>query len=175
MGRGKKRRRDHSERGPLRTRPGASPFAHPFHERAPVEQFRCVLIVPATKQTDQAGVVDTAPCEALDVVEFQAAGLGTPVSMLAHERASAAVALEDDPLDGIGDVMGIRGARDFLAGLAGLAAYAEPFLLDLVDDEVERLLQDRCWVAGRNAVAEQVLGLAQLVAEGAASGELDLL
>src|SRR5438105_5163917 len=97
MGRGSKRPGGQSEQGLLRTRAGASPVAHPFHERAPVEQFRCVLIVPATEQTDQAGVVDSGPGEALDVVEFQAAGLGTPMSMLAHERASAAPGPPEPP------------------------------------------------------------------------------
>ena len=116
------------------------------------------------QQPDQIGIMDAGPGEALDVIKFEPAGFGASVALLVHKGAPASVAFEDDALDRVRDVVRIRGPGHCGGGLPWLPADAETFLLDSLEEEVERLLEDCSWVAIGNPVPEQILGLAELVA-----------
>jgi len=58
----------------------------------------------SAEQADPICSVETRPREAVDVIEFQGAGLGAPSSILVAERAAPAVAFEDLALDGVRNV-----------------------------------------------------------------------
>src|SRR6266852_6166223 len=102
--------------------------------------------------------------ESVDVFEFQVARLRAPAPSLVYERATPAVTLVDLPLDRIRDV---AGGRLLLHGHGGrlprFPADPEPLLLHVVDQQIERPLDDAGQVSIRNAVPEQVLCLSQLV------------
>src|SRR5205814_9035615 len=84
-------RRAGSQQPWLSTRPGApgasclARQAHLFHERPPVGLLRRVLGVRMTKQPDQVGIMDVGPSKALEVIELEASGLGTPATVLVDE------------------------------------------------------------------------------------------
>ena len=101
--------------------------------------------------------------EAVAVIEFQGACLTAPAAMLIGERAAAAVALEDLAFDGVGNVTRTRFVGVFGRGLSRLPNRGESLLLHLLDEQVEGLLDDRRQVSVGDAVAEQILGLAELV------------
>src|SRR4051812_37047009 len=124
-----------------------------------------------TEEPDAVGAVDVRPREAVAMIEFQHARFRAPVTVLVDERAAAAIALEHFALDGVGDVartpgLGHRGPR--------LAAHAKAFLLDLLEQDVRCLLEDRRQVSVGNPVAQQILRLPELVVARAACGELEL-
>ena len=81
--------------------------------------------------------------ESVEVIEFEGASLRASVPTMIRERAAAAIALIDCPLDGIGDM-----ARGALTGVAlrpfpRFPACGEALLRDAFDEEVERSLYDR--------------------------------
>ncbi len=94
--------------------------------------------------------------------------------MLVGERAAAAVALEDLTFDGVRDVTRRRCVRVFGRSLSRLPTGPESLLLDLFNQQIERILDDRRQVSVGDAVAEQILGLAELVMTRATRGELEL-
>ena len=58
-----------------------------------------MLVMRTAEQPDPVGFVSTRSREAVPVIEFEAASLGAPATMLVRERAATAVALEDRALD----------------------------------------------------------------------------
>src|SRR5712692_3379545 len=113
-------------------------------------------------------------CEAVVVIEFQGRSLGALAAMLVRERAAATVALEDLAFDGVRDVTRRRCVRVFGRSLSRLPTRRESLLLHLLDEQVECVLDDRRQVSVRDAVAEQTLGLSELVTTRATRGELEL-
>ena len=93
--------------------------------------------------------------------------------MINHE-AAAAVPLEDLAFDGVGNVTRRRCVPVFVRSLSRVPTGGEALLLDLFEQHVERVLEDRRQVSVRDAVAEQILGLAELVMTRATRGELEL-
>src|SRR5712691_6829371 len=148
--------------------------ARSFHERATVHLLRGVLVVRTTEHADSVRSVAMRSREAVAVVEFQGRSLGAPPPTLVRERAAAAVALEDLALDGVRDVTRRRCVPAFGRSLSRLPTRRESFLLHVLDEQVECVLEDRRQVSVRDAVAEQILGLAELVTTRAARGELEL-
>src|SRR5882672_11150672 len=94
--------------------------------------------------------------------------------MLVGERAAAAVPLEDLAFDRVENVTRRRCVRVSRRSLSRLPTRGEALLLDLLDEHVERLLENHRQVSVRNAMAEQILGLAELVMARATPGELEL-
>src|SRR5262245_32239051 len=115
------------------------------------------------------------PCEAVEMVEFETAGLLASASLGVDESAAAPIALVDLTPDRGGD-----GAAHFLSGRCGRGCGLrpspdrEPVLFHFLDQEVERSLDHLGQVIAWDLVLEQILRLAQLVAKLAARGELDL-
>src|SRR3989442_54364 len=110
--------------------------------------------------------------ESVDVFEFQVARGRAPASSLVYERATPAVTLVDLPLDCIRDV---AGGGLLLHGHGGrlprFPTDPEPLLLHVVDQQIERPLDDAGQVSIRNAVPEQVLCFSQLVVKFLVGGE----
>src|SRR5229473_2624222 len=77
------------------------------------------------------------------VIEFQGACLAAPAALLVGERAASAVTLEDLAFDGVRDVARRRFLRVFGRSRSRLPTRGEALLLDLFDQHVERLLDDR--------------------------------
>src|SRR6266852_2154259 len=94
--------------------------------------------------------------EPVPVIEFQGASLGAPAAMLVGERAAAAVPLKDLAFDRVGNVTRRRCVRVFGRSMSRLPTRGEALLLDLLDEHVERLLDDRRQVSVGDAVAEQI-------------------
>src|SRR5712664_327069 len=112
--------------------------------------------------------------EAVEVIEFQGACLAAPAALLIVERAASAVPLEDLALDRVGNVTRTRCVRAFGRSLSRLPTRGKSLFLHLLDEQVECLLDDRRQISVRDAVAEQILGLAELVMTRATPGELEL-
>src|SRR5216683_1870531 len=148
--------------------------ARSFHERATVHLLRGVLVVSTAEQADPFGSVELCSREAVAVVEFQGRSLAAPAAMLVGERAAAAVALEDLALDRVGNVARRRGVGLVGRSLSRLPTRGESLLLHLLDEQVECLLDDRRQVSVGDAVAEEILGLAELVMTRPTRGELEL-
>src|SRR5690348_18374319 len=102
--------------------------------------------------------------KSVDVFEFQVPCRRAPASSFVQERASPTVALVDLPLDRVRDM---AGGRLLLHGYGGrlprFPTDREPLLLHVLDQQVERPLDDAGQVSIRNAMPEQVLCLSQLV------------
>ena len=128
----------------------------------------------AAEEPDPIRSVLVRPREPVDVIELKNAGLGAPAALLIGVRTAPAVAFEDLSLDRIRNVARSRLAVSFAAARSRLADLTEPLLLDLLDEQVQRLFDDGAHVSIREAVPEQLLGLTELVATRAASGELKL-
>ncbi|HEX9575702.1 MAG TPA: hypothetical protein VF994_16525, partial [Myxococcales bacterium] len=111
-----------------------------------------MLIVRTAEQADPVRSVETRSREPVPVIEFQGASFGAPAAMLVGERAAATVALEDRALDGVGDVTRTRLVRVVARGLSRLPTRGEPLLLDLFDQQVECLFEDRPQVSVGHAV-----------------------
>src|SRR2546428_9408062 len=127
------------------------------------------------EQADPVRSVEMRSREAVLVIEFQGAGLGAPPAALVAERAAATVALEDLALDRVGNVTRTRRCvRVFVRGLSRFPTRGESLLLHLLDEQVECPLEDHRQISVRDAVAEQILGLAELVMTRATRGELGL-
>ena len=75
-----------------------------LHERATVHLFGGVLVMGSAQQPSVLCTVDVRSRKTVHVIEFEGARLGTPATKLVGERAASSVALEHDPLDGVGDV-----------------------------------------------------------------------
>src|SRR5216684_4699333 len=148
--------------------------ARSFHERATVHPLRGVLVVRTTEQADPVRSVEMRSREAVAVIEFEGRSLAAPAAMLVGERAAATVALEDLAFDGVRDVTRRRCVRVFGRSRSRLPTRGESLLLHLLDEQVECLLEDRRQVSVGDAVAEQILGLAELVMTRATRGELEL-
>jgi len=132
-----------------------------------------VLIVATAQQPDAIFIVQMRERESVDVFEFEVARRRAPESSLVYKRASPAVALVDLPLDRVRDVAGGRLLlHDYGGRLARFPTDPEPLLLHVVDQQVERPLDDAGQVSIRNAVPEQVLSHSQLVVKFLVRGEL---
>src|SRR5438105_12073384 len=108
--------------------------------------------------------------ESVEVIELQVASRCASASALVDESAAPTIAFIDHPLDRIRDVPGGRLMRGVGRRLSRFPTDGEPLLLHLLDQQVERPLEDAGQVSIRNTVSEQILRLAQLVAKCAACG-----
>ena len=77
-----------------------------IHLRAAVDEIGGVLVVGVAEQAHHVGGMCPGAGEAVDVVEFEKAGLRTAVAALVDERAPAAVAFVNHSPDRGGDVAG---------------------------------------------------------------------
>src|SRR5439155_25151691 len=111
----------------------------------------------------------TAAGECLAVIEFEELARLTTVTGFAHERALAAVALPDRPLDRRGDVPRARSPALVPAGPLGRG---ELGLLQLADVRLERTAEDLREIPGRDLVAGQCLGIRQVIEGALADAEL---
>jgi len=124
-----------------------------LHERSTVHLFGGVLVVCAASEVDTSGVVDAHSREPFVVVELEKAGLRTPASVLGHERAAASIALDDEAPDPGRDVATDGSSLD-RAGVARLATDREPFLPDILDQQLECPFQDVDRIAVRDTMPE---------------------
>ena len=119
------------------------------------------------------------PREALEVVELQRAGVDASAAPFVGEGAAPAVASVDGTLDRVGDVpRGLpkaRGARRARRSAIRLPSNGEAFLLDCLDQGVERGFEHGSQVAVGDAVPKQILCLLELFSKGPAGGELNLV
>jgi len=113
--------------------------------------------VGTAKQADAVRVVQMRARESVEVIELQAARLRAPAPPLIPERAAPTVALVDLPLDRVRDVAGRRLLRSHGGRLPWFPTDREPLVLHLLDQQVERPLEDRGQVSIANSVPEQVL------------------
>jgi hypothetical protein len=91
-----------------------------------------------------------------------------------NHEATAAVPLVDLALDGVGYVTRRRCFRLFCRSRSRVPPRGEALLLHLLDQQVERLLEDCRHVSVRNSVAEQILRLAEFIVTRASRRELEL-
>src|SRR5207248_1669501 len=132
-----------------------------------------MLIMGVAAEADAIRIMRTRPRPSVDVIVFEHAGFRAPVPVLVDESAPGLVAQIDLASDGGGH--GPPAAACCLLRHASgtrLAADSESLLLHLLDEEVDRQIDDACQVARGKAVAEQILSLAELVAESPTRGEL---
>src|SRR5207302_460611 len=96
-----------------------------FHESAPIQFLRQVLVVGAADQPDAVDIVFARPGKSFDVIELQRLRRAAPAAALVHERAAPAIALVDRALDRVGNVargrrLGRLGARRSWTRIADL-------------------------------------------------------
>jgi hypothetical protein len=148
-----------------------------FHELPSVHPFREELIVGPAQQPQSFHRMRVRPGEALHVVEHNVRRLA-PASLLVRIGAPTPIALPHCPLDRCGNVAGtgtpVSSGLRIGDSLPGLAPDAETLLLDLFDQEVHRLAEDRFQIAIGHPVAHQDFGFLYLVAECPAGDELNL-
>jgi len=82
-------------------------IAHPFHEGPPVQLCGSVSVVRTAREPDAIHVVYARSRPSVEVIEFEAARLGTAITVLIHVRAAALVALENR----VGDVARVGHGR----------------------------------------------------------------
>src|SRR4051812_10583674 len=110
---------------------------------------------------------------AVNVVEFQKARLWTAVAVVVDESAASSVALVHRSLHRIGSFVPLRGDRTWSNLAPGFPSDGESFLEHFRDEHIERLLEHLREIPVGNAMTEQVLRLAKLVAKSARSRERD--
>src|SRR4051812_2279597 len=110
---------------------------------------------------------------AVNVVEFQKAPLWTPVAVFVDESAAASVTLVHRSLHRIGSFVPLRGDRTLSHLAPGFPSDGESFLEHFRDEHIEGLLEHLREIPVGNAMTEEVLRLAKLVAESARRCERD--
>src|SRR5438105_191874 len=125
-----------------------------------------MLVMGMAAEPDALRIVRVGPRPSVDVIVFEHARFRASVPVHVDESAPARVA-EIDLAPDRGGYRSPAAACCRLPHAIGtrLAADGEPLLLHLLDEKVDRGLDDACQVAGRKAMAEQILSLAELVAE----------
>jgi hypothetical protein len=113
-----------------------------------------VLIVRTAEEPDPVGPVNRLSRESVAVIEFQGAGLHTPSALPIGKRAPATVPLEHFASDGVRHMTRRRCSWLFGRSLPRLATRREALLLDLFDQNVERLFENLRDVSVGDAVAE---------------------
>ena len=132
-----------------------------------------MLVVAVAAQPDASDVVRMRPRPSVEVIVFEHAGFGAPVPLLIDESAPGLVPEINLAPDRGGDGSPAAACCSFRhASGTRLATHGEPLLLHLLDEKVNRQFDDARQVARGKAVPEQILSLAELVAESAPSGEL---
>ena len=125
----------------------------------------------ATPKLEVVDACGAAIREWNQVVILEKAALGA-TSHCADERALAAVSLPDRSLDGGWHVAaGSFGQQ----GHAGTLDQRVPRLVEFVQQQCQRALEDGRYVAVRDAVSQQVLRFAQLLVRFTGDGELDFV
>src|SRR5205823_10748281 len=132
-----------------------------------------MLIMGAAPEPDALRIVRVRPRPSVDVVVFEHAGFSTSVPVLVDESAPGLIAEIDLAPDrgGHGPPAAACCSLPHAIGTR-LAADGEALLLHLLDEEVDGQFDDAREVARGKAMAEQILGLAKLVAETEAGGEM---
>src|SRR4051812_9129267 len=110
---------------------------------------------------------------AVNVVEFQKARLWAPVAVFVDESAASSVALVHRSLHRIGSFVPLRGDRTWSHLAPGFPSDGEAFLEYFRDEHIEGHLEHLREIPVGNAVTEEVLRLAKLVAERARRRERD--
>src|SRR2546430_16423796 len=109
------------------------------------------------------------------MVELEPSRLGAAAVVgFVNIGALAAIPLVDGAFDGTGDVArGCSGLLGCTGRGTGPMNDAEPLLLQVRNEQVERAVDDAGEVALWKVMAHEVLRLPQLGAEGSAGGEVD--
>ncbi|HYZ89942.1 MAG TPA: hypothetical protein VE620_11645 [Myxococcales bacterium] len=133
-----------------------------------------MLVMCAAQQPDSIRPMDRIPRKPIDVVELGEGGLATSATSRVDKRAALLVAFEYFALDRVRNVAARRTVGSLGGSLSRLATRREALFLHLFDEQIECALQDQGWIAVGQAVTQQILRLAKLVAKRTARGELDL-
>src|SRR2546423_11840308 len=131
-----------------------------------------MLVVPMAAQLDALRIVRVRPRPSIEMIVFEHAGFRASVPLRVEKSATALVAeIHLAPDRGSHGAPAARCCSLPHRIGARLAADGEALLLHLLDEKVDRQFDDACQVARGHAVAEQILSLAELVAETPAPGE----
>lgn len=142
-----------------------------FHELGSERALGRELIVSPTEEPDVRDARAASTSEFLRVIEFQEPALGTTAAGLARERALTTVAHPDRALHVSRDMSGIRRLRARTPARA--ACRGELVAFELGNQRVQRPLKDGCRISGRDLVAQEFCGTAQLVVGALTHRELN--